>query len=79
MVRLELEELNEDRVIYRYYPENMRDHPGIVGLDRHTEKPLFIQDAEGDPVKMYASKEFLRIKDYAKADDFREVGSYLFY
>lgn len=79
MVRLELKEVTEDVVVYTYFPENMLDHPGIVGMDRKTGKPLFIQDAEGDPVKMYANQAYLRIKDYAKENNFKQVGAVCFY
>ena len=79
MVRLELKEMSDDKVVYTYYPENLLDHPGVVGMDRRTEKPLFIQDAVGDPVKMYANQAYLRIRDYARANDFRKLGAVCFY
>ena len=79
MVRLELRELDETKAIYNYYPENMLDHPGIVGLNRTTGKPMFIQDADGDPIKIYASQAFMRIQDYARETNFRKLGSVLFY
>lgn len=79
MVRLELRELTDEKVVYAYFPENKLDHPGLVGLNRRTGKPLYIQDADCDPIKIYASQAFMRIQDYEKADDFKEIGAVCFY
>lgn len=62
MVRLECIEVTNEYALYAYYPENDQANCGVVGLDRKTDTFLFFKEADGDPLKIYATQAALRIQ-----------------
>lgn len=48
MVTLKLIELNNDMVIYEYYPEDKREYPGKIALNFKTKERIFMKDSPED-------------------------------
>ena len=69
MVYFKLIELNEHSVIYEYYPENKRDYPGVIVINRNRDD-IKITESEEDFGKRYAFHA-LRVIEH---DDFTEEG-----
>ena len=63
-----LEELTDDRVAYRYYPEGGSEY-GIVSLDRKTGE-RFHDKICPDSISMYAGQAWRRLDEYQAAGEF---------
>lgn len=79
MVKLRLLELTDKKVLYEYYPEGNKEHPGIVGLDLETKERLFIKESEDDFDWMYAHYALTRVEAYAASGHFKEEGMQAWY
>ena len=71
MVYFKLIELNEDSVIYEYYPENKREYPGVIVINRNRDD-IKITESEEDFGKRYAFHALRVIEQYIEHDDFKE-------
>ncbi len=74
MVCLYLEELTEDKVSYRYYPEERKEY-GIVSLMRKTGKRIHDVPCS-DSISMYARHAWKRLEEMG---EFLEKGLVFWY
>lgn len=68
MVRIELLELTEETVKYKYFPEQSEKH-GIVALGRRTGERALEKVAE-EYSSNYAAHALCRIEEYQKRGEF---------
>lgn len=74
MVTLKLIELNNDMVIYEYYPEDKREYPGKIALNFKTKERIFMKDSPEDFNRMYASHAIIKVEEYYLNGEFKESG-----
>lgn len=79
MVTLKLIELNDEMVIYEYYPEDNRSYPGKVALNLKTEKRMFLEESSKDFGRRYAAHAISKIEEYNLNGDFKEEGLVAWY
>lgn len=68
MVRIELLELTEETIRYKYFPEQSEEY-GIVALGRKTGDRTIEKASEGYSAN-YAAHALRRIEEYQKEGDF---------
>lgn len=68
MVRIELIELTDNIVRYKFFPEDSKEY-GIVALDRQTERRILEKEVKGY-LSNYAAHAFRRIEEYQNKNDF---------
>lgn len=74
MVTLKLIELNNDMVIYEYYPGDKREYPGKVALNLKTKERIFMQDSPEDFNRRYAAHAMRKVEEYYLNVEFKESG-----
>lgn len=79
MVTLKLIELNEDRVIYEYYPEGDKQYPGKISLDLKTKERIYLQESSKDFGKRYSYYAFMKIEEYSSNGNFEKEGLVAWY
>lgn len=68
MVKIELMELTNSIVRYKYFPESSKEY-GIVMLDRKTGKRFFEKVIKDYGIK-YAAHALQRVEEYQQKDNF---------
>ena len=79
MLVLKLLEINSDMVIYEYYPENNKEHPGKIALNLKTKERIFLEDSKEDFGRRYAAHGLKRIEEYDLNGNFEEEGLVAWY
>lgn len=70
MVTIRLKELNDERAVYTYTPENDKVE-GVVAYDRKKKERSIVEAADGYS-NTYAFHALRRIAEYAQAGDFKK-------
>ena len=71
-------ELTDEKVTYKYYPENETEKYGIVSVDRRTFKRKIEKLCEGYGDE-YAFHALSYIERYARNNSFKESGKSVWY
>ena len=72
-----LEELTDDRVAYRYYPEGGSEY-GVVSLMRKTGELIHDKPCP-DSIFMYVEHAWQRLEEYQEKGNFPEKGMIAWY
>ncbi len=78
MERLELLEVNEDKVIYKYYPETEKEKFGVVSVNRKTGERKIEKLFEGYGTE-YAFHALRRLEHYISKGSFPVSGGTAWY
>ena len=78
MVRIYFEELTQEKVTYRYYPEG-KEKFGTVSLMRKSGERVIDKLCESDKFKTYAFHALRRLEEYQEANNFPEKGLIAWY
>ena len=73
MLKYFLLEETEDRVIYKYHPENKAQF-GIVSFNKNTKECCVITLAKNDVYRRYALHMFSKMREFAKENSYRREG-----
>lgn len=71
MVKIELLELTDEIVRYKFFPEDSKEY-GVVALHRGTGKRILEKTVDGYG-NNYAAHAFRRIEEYEKNDNFSKT------
>ena len=64
---------NEDKVIYRYYPEDGKES-GLISVTKKSGECDIDELSPNDKHQRYAMKLFKRLKEFANNDSFEKEG-----
>lgn len=79
MLTLELLELTEEYVQYKFYPEGKKDNFGIVQVNRKNFKDRFILKEAVDVSDMYRGMAMVRIDKLVQDGEFPETSACAWY
>lgn len=78
MLKFMLVEETDEKVVYKYYPEN-GENSGVVSYDKKANRCSIITLSKADKYQRYAQKMISKIREYASGGFFEKEGKIVWY